>query len=216
VEHAKRATRSASRHPGSWGSGFCAWHLGNVRRAIGDDDSAIAGFTECRELGRVHGYGIAEMVACNDLGKIWEARGALDTARPILERALQLRRELGAVRLGSVHGTMPTALLAVARVAAQQGDLATTSALLREGLPLAEEMREAETAAAMAALLRKLTQADTTRRAMLRPENGTWHIEFDGTERARARPEGAVAPALAARPAAPAGGRALAHGRVER
>jgi hypothetical protein len=34
----------------------------------------------------------------------------------------------------------------------------------------------------MAALLRKVTRADTTRRAMLRPENGTWHIEFDGTE----------------------------------
>lgn len=182
VEHAEAGYEIGARHPGSWGSGFCAFHLGNVRRAIGDDDSAIAGFMECREVGRVHGYGIAEMVACNDLGKIWEARGVLDTARPILERALQLRRELGAVRLGSVHGTMPTALLAVARVAEQQGDLATASALLREGLPLAEEMRDAETAAAMAALLRKVTRADTTRRAMLRPENGTWHIEFDGTE----------------------------------
>jgi predicted ATPase len=182
VDRAEAAYEIGARYPGSWGSGFCAYHLGNTRRAVGDEDGAVTFFTECREVGRAHGYGIAEMVACNALGTIWEARGALDTARPILDRALELRRDLGAVRLGSVHGTMPTALLAVARVAEQQGDLAAASALLREGLPLAEEMRDAETAAAMAALLRRTTQADTNRRAMLRPENGTWHIEFDGAE----------------------------------
>jgi hypothetical protein len=122
------------------------------------------------------------MVACNDLGMIWEARGALDTARTFWERALQLRRELGALRMGYVHGTMATALLAVARVAEKQGDLATTSKLLREGLPLAEEMRESDTAALMAELLQKASHVEPTQRAMLRPEGGTWHIDFSGTD----------------------------------
>lgn len=171
----------AERYPGSWGQGFCAWNVGNARRAIGDEDGALAMFMKCHEVGRTHGYGIADMVACNDIGRTWEERGVLDTARDFWERALQLRRDLGALRIGYVHGTMSTALLAVARVAEQQGDLATTSKLLREGLPLAEEMREVETARLMAELLRKTTQAESMQRAILRPQDGIWRIEFNGT-----------------------------------
>ena len=68
------------------------------------------------------GYGIGEMAGCNLMGEIWEARGVLDTARRFWERALQLRREVGVVAAPTlmasmhdrhVHGTMPTALLAV-------------------------------------------------------------------------------------------------------
>jgi predicted ATPase len=171
----------ASHYAGSWGSGFCAWNLANARREAGDEDDAASLFMECAELCSTHGYGIADMVSCNELGKIWEARGDLATARTYWERALQIRRDLGALRIGYVHGSMPTALLAVARVAEKQGDLATTSKLLREGLPLAEEMREAETAQLMADLLRKTAQVEPMQRAVLRPDSGTWHIEFNGT-----------------------------------
>ena len=83
--------------------------------------------------------------------------------------------------VGHVHGTMPTALLAVARVAEKQGDLATASELLREGLPLAEEMREVDTATQMVELLRKTSQVEPTQHATLRPEGGVWHVEWDGT-----------------------------------
>jgi hypothetical protein len=130
------------------------------------------------------------MCGCNIMGEIWEARGELDTSRAFWERALHLRREVGAVaaptlmtglRTGQVHGTMPTALLAVARVAEKQGDLATASKLLREGLPLAEEMREVATAQQMVELLRKTSQVEPTQRATLRPEGGVWHIDFKGT-----------------------------------
>ena len=171
----------SSRYPGSWGLGFSAWNLGNARRAVGDEDAAVTFFMECHEISEAQGYGIADVVACNDLGKIWEERGDLDTARWFWERALQIRRDIGALRIGYVHGTMPTALLAVARVAEKQGDLATTSKLLREGLPLAEQMHEVDTARLMADLLRKTSQVESTQRAMLRPEGGTWHIEFGGT-----------------------------------
>jgi predicted ATPase/tetratricopeptide (TPR) repeat protein len=170
----------ASLYPGSWGYAFCAWNLGNARRAVGDEDAAVELLMECYEAGREHGYGIAEMVACNDLVDIWESRGDLDKARDFAERALEVRRELGAVRIGHVHGSMATALFAVARVAEKQGDLTTAAECLREGLPLAEETREVETARLMAELLRKTSPVRPGQRAILRPEAGTWHIDFNG------------------------------------
>ena len=141
---------------------------------------------EMHNLASASGYGIGEMCGCNLLGEVGEARGELDTSRAFWERALYLRRELGALHcpvmgIGHVHGTMPTALLAVARVAEKQGDLATASKLLREGIPLAEDTREAETATQMVELLRKTSQVEPTQRATLRPEGGVWHIEFNGT-----------------------------------
>jgi hypothetical protein len=85
-----------------------------------------------------------------------------------------------ALPIGDVHGTMPTALLAVARVADKQGDRVTASKLLREGLPLAEEMREVATAQQIVELLRKTSHGEPTQHATLRPEGGVWRIDFNG------------------------------------
>jgi predicted ATPase len=180
----------ASSYPGTWGRAFCLWNAAYAQLAVGNVDAAIELFTEEIDLASTSGYGIAEMVGCNIMGEIWEARGELDTARAFWERALHLRREVGAIAaptlmtappIGHVHGTMPTALLAVARVAEKQGDLATASKLLREGLPIAEEMYEVATKQQMVELLRKTTRVEPTQRATLRPENGVWLIEFNDT-----------------------------------
>jgi predicted ATPase len=180
----------SSSYPGTWGRGYCLWNAAYARLAAGDEDAGIALMTEEIDMASAGGYGIGEMVGCNVMGEIYEARGELDTARVFWERALHLRREVGAVaaptlmtalRDGNVHGTMPTALLAVARVAEKQGDLATASKLLREGLPLAEEMHEVATAQQMVELLRKTSQVEPTVRATLRPEGGVWRIDFKGT-----------------------------------
>jgi predicted ATPase len=183
----------SSLYPGAWGRAFCLWNAAYARLAVGDEDTSLALLMEMHELASAAGYGIADMVCCNLLGELWEARGVLDRSRAFWERALQLRRELGALRMrtaaarlgqdkaGHVHGTMPTALLAVARVAAKQGDLATASTLLREGLPIAEEMREVATAQQMAELLSTTSQVEPTQRATLRPEDGVWLIDFNGT-----------------------------------
>lgn len=180
----------AAAYPKAWGRGLCLWNAGYARLANGDVDAAIELLTEEIELASNAGYGIGEMTGCNVLGEIWEVRGNLDQARALMERALYLRREVGAVAIptlttaqpgGHSHGAMPTALLAVARVAEKQGDLATASDLLREGLPLAEEMREVVTAQQMVELLRKISQVEPTKRATLRPEGGVWQVEFNGT-----------------------------------
>jgi predicted ATPase len=172
----------SSRYPGSWGHGFCLWNAAFARLKVGDTDTAIALFMEMHELTSAGGYGIADMCCTQLLGEIWESRGALETARAFWEDALRNRRELGALRMGHVHGSMPTGLLAVARVAAKQGDRDTAASLLREGLPLAEEQREAETAEAMAELLRTMSRVEPVQCAMLRPDGRVWRIEYGGTE----------------------------------
>jgi predicted ATPase len=182
VLRAENGLAISSRYPGSWGHGFCLWNAAFARLKVGDTDTALALLMEMHELTSSGGYGIAEMVCDQSLGEIWELLGVLDKARFFWEEALRNRRELGALRTGYVHGSMPTGLLAVARVAIKQGDLDTAASLLREGLPLAEEIRDVETAAQMAELLRRTSQVEPAQRATLRPEGGVWRIEFNGTE----------------------------------
>jgi tetratricopeptide (TPR) repeat protein len=182
LARATTACELASAYLGSWGQAYCVWQLGNARRAAGDESGAIETLTECNELATALGTGIGEMICCNDLGELFEARGELDTARTFLDRALQVRQELGAVRMGYVHGSMASSLLAVGTVAQKQGDIATASQLLHDAIPFAEESREVDVARQIDELLRRLSQAEATNRAMLRPEGGTWHIQFDGTD----------------------------------
>jgi predicted ATPase len=179
LARAATACELASGYVGSWGHAYCVWQLGNAHRAAGDEAGAIEILRECNKLATTLGTGIGEMICCNDLGEVFEARGELDTARSFFDRALKVRHELGAVRMGYVHGSMPSSLLAVARVAEKQGDIATALQLLHDGLPLAEETREVDIARAIADLLRKISQTEATKRAVFRPECGTWHIEFN-------------------------------------
>ena len=81
---------------------------------------------------------------------------------------------------GHLHGSMPLNLLAIARVAAKQGDLATASTLLREALPIAHEIRDEATARQIAELLTQTSRVEPTESATLRPEGGVWHIAFNG------------------------------------
>ena len=93
----------ASRYPGSWGQGFCLWNAAYARLAVGDDDAAVELFMEMRELTSRNGYAIAEMVCCNSLGEIWEARGVLDT--PARSGSRPSSVGASSVRCGSVTCT---------------------------------------------------------------------------------------------------------------
>jgi len=77
---------------------------------------------------------------------------------------------------------MASSLLAVARVADMQGDIATASRHLHDAVPFAEESREVDIARQIDELLRKISQGQSTNRATLRPEGGTWHVQFNGTD----------------------------------
>lgn len=58
------------------------WNAAYARLAVGDVDAAATLFTEEIDLAVAGGYGIGEMVGCNVMGEIWEARGEFDTAAP--------------------------------------------------------------------------------------------------------------------------------------
>ena len=70
----------------------------------------------------------------------------------------------------------------MATVAEKQGEIATASQLLHDAIPFAEESREVDIARQIEELLRKISQAQSTNRATLRPEGGTWHVQFNGTD----------------------------------
>lgn len=182
LARATTACELASGYPGTWGQAYCVWQLGNARHAVSDEDGAIETLMECNKLCTALDTGIGEMICCQDLGALREARGELDTARRLFDRALQIRQRLGAVRIGYVHGSMASSLVAVARVAEKQGDIATASPLLHDAIPFAEESREVDVARQIDELLRRISQAQSTNRAMLRPESGTWHIQYNGTD----------------------------------
>ncbi len=170
------------RHPdacGAWPEAFCMWNVANAKRAEGDVDAAVALLDEGAEIARRRGLRVGEIVACNTLGEIWEERAVLDEARRLWERTLRCRREIEAVNMG-IHGSIPQNLLALARLAAKQGELATASKLLREALPIAQEIRDEATARQIGELLAQTSKVEPTESAMLRPEGGVWHITFAG------------------------------------
>jgi predicted ATPase len=166
----------------AWPESFCKWHVANAKRANGDVGAAIALFTECAEMARRGGPLVGEMVACNALGEIWDERADLDESRRSWERALRCRREIDAVDVGSIHGSMPLNLLALARVAAKQGELAMASKLLREALPIAQQIRDQATAEQIEELLAQTSHFEPTQTAILRPEGGVWRVAFHGRE----------------------------------
>jgi predicted ATPase len=171
------------RHPealDAWPGMFCTYHVAAGKLASGDADAAVAIFIECAEIARRSGLRVGEMVACNAIGEIWDERGNHDEARRFWEHTLRCRRELDAVDVGHLHGSMPRNLLAIARVAAKQGDLATASTLLREALPIAHEIRDGSTAERIAELLAQTSRVEPAQSASLRHEGGVWHITFNG------------------------------------
>jgi hypothetical protein len=76
---------------------------------------------------------------------------------------------------------MPRNLFALARVKAKQGDLTTASQLLREALPIAQEIRDEVTAQQISELLVQTSRVEPTHNATLRPEGGVWHVAFKGS-----------------------------------
>ena len=107
------------------------------------------------------GDGISEVVGSNSLGEILEERQELEQARALFERVYQLRQDLGGLSTGYVHGSLPSSMLAIARVAVKQGDFATAFPLLADALPLAQAMRDSALTSRIEALIRSLAAVKT-------------------------------------------------------
>jgi tetratricopeptide (TPR) repeat protein len=154
----------AAGFPDSWGLAFCLWNAAFAKQSVGALDEALSLFREMIVLCVKGRYSLPEMVGSNTMAEILEARGEIEASRALLERAYQLRRDLGASRMGYVHGSMAASMLAVARVAAKQGDFATASPLLTEALPLAQGMRDGALTGQIEELMSSLAAARATAR----------------------------------------------------
>jgi tetratricopeptide (TPR) repeat protein len=154
----------AARFPDSWGLAFCLWNAAFAKQSVGELDEALSLFREMIALCLRRRYSLPEMVGSNTMAEILEARGELEASRAVFERAYQLRQDLGASRMGYVHGSMAASMLAVARVAAKQGDVAAASPLLTEALPLAQAMRDSPLTRQIEELIGSLAAARATAR----------------------------------------------------
>jgi hypothetical protein len=163
-----------------WPMLFCLWNAANAERAAGNTEAAARLWEECEEVAVRHGSRIGTLCILQPLGEVWRDRGALDKSRHYWERALEARRDIGATRIGYVHGSMQSSLFALAAVASQQGDSATASKLLREALPFAEDMRDLAMTERITELLEQTSRAEPTERATLHPEGGLWRVEYAG------------------------------------
>jgi non-specific serine/threonine protein kinase len=182
LDRTTRGLDIIGQHPDTWGRGFGLWNVGYAREAAADAEGAVDAWEEQIELAHRHGLDLVEMVGCNSLGSLMERREDLERARSLYERALDLRRGLGAARLGYVHGSLPQSLVSIARVSAQQGQHDVASALLAEARPLAEEMRDAATVDEITALLARTEPGVSVDHAVMRCEHGVWHVSFEGRE----------------------------------
>jgi predicted ATPase len=163
-----------------WPRAFCLWNAANAERATGNIEAALSLWDECAVAFVGHGSRIGQMCVWQPLGEIWQARGDLAKSQNYWERALWARRDISASRIGYVHGSMQSSLFALAGVVNAQGDADTASKLLREALPFAENNRDAAMAQQITELLKKTSRAEPTERAVLRPEDGVWRIEWRG------------------------------------
>ena len=162
--------------PDPWGQAFAVWNVGHVLQLAGD----LAGAQECYErmvaIQTEHGSRLELMIGLNSLGELAEHRGDFDRALELFGQALQMRQELGAVRLGYVHGSLARSLLAVARVSVAAGDREAARAALAEAVPVAEQMRDAETLDACRTLADVLDETPTA--ARLRRDGSGWTVAF--------------------------------------
>jgi predicted ATPase len=173
-----RGTEIVREFPDPWGAGFAIWNVGHTHEHLGDLDAAQACFEEVVEIQRAAGIGLVLMIGVQSVAEIAEARGELDRARELQEEALALRRDLGAARLGYVHGSLPGGLIAVARIALAQGDMETTRVAAAEALPLAEERHDAEQVAQARALLDAVSREDAVEVGVLRRQGAVWEVSL--------------------------------------
>lgn len=165
-----------------WGTGFGLWNIGFSLRHLGDDEGARRCFEEMAAIQREHGIGLVLMIACKSLAEIAEDRGDHEQALKLYEEALELRRELGAARLGDIHGSLPGGLLAVARTSAILGDSQRANEAASEALPVAEELRDQEAIVEARAILTGEDPAGSGREGVFERQGKIWRTVFEGEE----------------------------------
>lgn len=163
-------------YPDPWGLAFAEWNVGFAHQCAGDLDTAERHYREMVRIQAEHGSRLELMIGHHSLGELAEQRSDHAGARDHYLEALDLRRNLGALRLGYAHGSLPASLLALARVSRALGDADAARAHAREGRDAALQMQDDEL---VAACERELALLDARpERAVLRRQGTGWLVEL--------------------------------------
>ncbi|PWJ53804.1 Predicted ATPase [Quadrisphaera granulorum] len=192
VEPALALTRRGrdvlAQHDDPWGSAFAEWNVGFAHQRGGDLVAAEVCYRAMLDLQTGHGSRLELMIAHNSLAELAEHRGDLPSAREHYARALELRHDLGSLRLGYVHGSLPLSLLALSRVSRGLGDVERARRCAEEGRAAATRMQDDATATACAEELELLAVRPSV--AFLRRQGTGWVVGLDEESTALADSKG--------------------------
>ncbi len=174
VEFTRRGRDLIAGYRDPWGLAFAEWNVGFAAQRAGDLEGAERHYREMVRIQTVHGSRLELMIGHNSLGELAERRGDHEAAREHYVRGLDLRRNLGAIRLGYAHGSLPLSLLALARVSRALGDDAAARAYASEGQAAAKQMQDGPTADACVRELMLLSAGPV--RAELRRQGAGWVV----------------------------------------
>lgn len=165
-----------SRYPDPWGLAFAEWNVGFAHQCAGDLLVAERHYQQMVRIQTAHGSRLELMIGHNSLAELADLRGDRLVARDHYRLGLDLRRNLGALRLGYAHGSLPQALLALARVCRALGEVDDARAHAQEGLVTALQMQDEDTAVACEQEL-QLVQAGPPAATLTRQGTG-WVVTF--------------------------------------
>ncbi|WP_131106241.1 ATP-binding protein [Ornithinimicrobium sufpigmenti] len=165
-----------ARYPDPWGLAFAEWNVGFAHQCAGEPETAERHYREMVQIQSEHGSRLELMIGHNSLGELAERRGDHETARDHYARGLELRRNLGAIRLGYAHGSLPLSLLALARVSRALGDADTARTYAQQGHAAAAQMQDQQTVLACARELELLDAGPET--ATLRRQGTGWVVRL--------------------------------------
>ena len=163
-----------------WGTAFAVWNVGFVLERAGRLDEARECFQRMADIQVEHGSRLELTIAWKSLADIAERTGDHARARGLYLQALDVRRELGASRLGYVHGSLSESLIALARCEIRLGRPLEAQAHLSEALPLAREMHDFGLIDACLALEERV-HAPAVEGEFLRDQEG-WRLRYGSVD----------------------------------
>ncbi len=110
-----------------WGIAHGSWALANVAYEAGDLDRAFQEFKPVQDAMREAGVAVAVIAYGHRLGQIARAKRDFTAARAFWEETLELRRGVGADRLGRYHASTAENLRDLALVCLDLGDPAAAT-----------------------------------------------------------------------------------------
>lgn len=108
-------------------------NLGNLNRFLGQLDEALTNLTESLSIAQEHGNRYVEALTLSLLGEVAWLRGAPGEGRALLEEAVETFEDMNS------QGELADCLRSLARIALEEGDIESSTALANQSLSIASK-----------------------------------------------------------------------------